>query len=113
MEGIKKGAIIGNKIKFNNVLLILYKEACVKFEPWREAAKFYKPFFHMNSEPYYYIKWKNGVKELDASHTPSANFLRENAEYACLDDDLWNLLQDSEIRNELKEAIVQHFINRE
>jgi putative restriction endonuclease len=64
----------------------------------------------MKSEPYYFIKWKDGVKNINASQTPSAKYLRENVEYACLDDELWELLQDSETRNELRDAIIQHFI---
>lgn len=64
----------------------------------------------MKSEPYYFIKWKDGVKYMNASQTPSAKFLRENVEYVCLDDELWELLQDPETRNELREAIIQHFI---
>ena len=110
IDGISCGDIMGNKLHFEETLLSLYTSTCKKLEPWREAAKFYKPFFHMKSEPYYFIKWKDGVKYMNASHTPSAKFLRENVEYACLDDELWELLQDPETRNELREAIIQHFI---
>ncbi len=110
IDGISCGDIMGNKLHFDETLLSLYINTCKKLEPWREAAKFYKPFFHMKSEPYYFIKWKDGVKNINASQTPSAKYLRENVEYACLDDELWELLQDSETRNELRDAIIQHFI---
>ena len=71
---------------------------------------FYKPFFHLNSESYYQIKWKANNKPEGAGKTPSAKFLRENVEYASLDDDLWQLLQDEGARNEIKEAIISYFI---
>lgn len=109
-KGIEEGILLGNKIIFDEIISTLYIEACQLFEPWRIPAKFYKPYFHLNSEPYYYIKWKNGVKIVNALQTPSAKFLRENVEYACLDDELWELLQDQDTRNELREAIIQHFI---
>lgn len=110
MEGISNGVLMGNKLKFDDILQNLYEDVCIRFEPWRKAAKFYKPFFHMKSEPYYFIKWKDDVRWIKASKTPSAKFLRENVEYACLDDDLWDLLQDPETRNELRDAIIDYFI---
>ena len=60
--------------------------------------------FYLGSEDFYFIKGKK------AHTTPSAKFLRENVEYACLDDDLWELMQDPETRNELRDAIIKHFI---
>ena len=79
-------------------------------QPDKKPAMFYKPFFHSKSEQYYTIKWKSGVAINKASHTPSAKYLRENVEFAALDDELWNLLQDAEIRNELRESIVNRFL---
>ena len=110
MRGIEEGVLIGNKIIYDDTISNIYLEVCQEHEPWRCPAKFYKPYFHMKSEPYYYIKWKNGISMTNAMQTPSAKFLRENVEYACLDDDLWELLQDKDTRNELREAIIQHFI---
>lgn len=109
-KGIEEGILLGNRIKFDEIISNLYMEECHLFESWRIPAKFYKPFFHLQSEPYYYIKWKDGVRIVNALRTPSAKFLRENVEYACLDDDLWELLQDADTRNELRDAIIEHFI---
>lgn len=109
-KGIEEGFLLGNKIVFDENISNLYMEVCNFYEPWRIPAKFYKPYFHLESEPYYYIKWRNGVRIANALRTPSAKFLRENVEYACLDDDLWELLQEPETRNELRDAIIQHFI---
>ncbi|MBR1889816.1 MAG: hypothetical protein IJ816_04215, partial [Alloprevotella sp.] len=61
-------------------------------------------------EPFYYLKWKSATKIPRQAITPSVKFLRENIEYACLDEGLWELLQDPETRNELRDAIIQHFI---
>lgn len=109
-KGVEDGILIGNKIVFDKAITNLYIETCQLLEPWRSPAHFYKPYFHLKSEPYYYIKWKNGINITNALRTPSAKFLRENVEYACLDDDLWELLQDPDTRNELRDAIIEHFI---
>lgn len=109
-KGIEEGILIGNKILFEPAISNLYLDVCHLLEPWRKPAMFYKPYFHMKSEPFYYIKWKNGINIKNALRTPSAKFLRENVEYACLDDDLWELLQDPDTRNELRDAIIEHFI---
>lgn len=71
---------------------------------------FIRPFFHMDSEPFYELVWKGGTKPPTNSHTPSAKFLRENLEYAKLDDDLWELLQVPQYRAYLKQAIIDRYL---
>ena len=108
---IERGDILGNRIRFDNIKLAETYEIVSKlYEPQKAITPLFKPFFHLNREPFYYLKWKASVKIPKQATTPSAKFLRENVEYACLDDDLWELLQDSEVRNEFRDAIIQHFI---
>ena len=108
---IENGIIIGNKIPFNfDILKERYQRESEYNEPNSPITPFYKPFFHLNSESYYHIKWRDNSVPKDASRTPSAKFLRENVEYATLDDELWQLLQNKEARNEIKEAIISYFI---
>lgn len=110
-KGIEQGLIIGNILRFNKDLEQLYIDTCMEYEPDKKPAMFYKPFFHSKSEQYYTIKWKSGVAINKASHTPSAKYLRENVEFAALDDELWNLLQDTEIRNDFKNTIIKRFLS--
>ena len=108
---IADGEIMGNRIQFDNCNLSkTYNAISKQYEPDIETTPLSKPFFHLNREPYYYLKWKPNTIIPKQAVTPSAKFLRENVEYACLDDDLWELLQDKDTRNELREAIIQHFI---
>jgi hypothetical protein len=108
---IEDGVIIDNKISFNSdILKETYQNKAISFKRYNPITPFYKPFFHLNSESYYQIKWKANNKPKGAGKTPSAKFLRENVEYASLDDDLWQLLQDKDARNEIKEAIISYFI---
>ena len=43
-------------------------------------------------------------------HTPSAKYLREHLQYAKLDDELWELLQDAENREYFKQNIMNRYI---
>lgn len=108
---IEKGIIIGNKISFDSdILKERYQRESKYYEPYSPITPFYKPYFHLNSESYYHIKWRYNSAPKDTSKTPSAKYLRENVEYAALDEELWQLLQNEEARNEIKEAIISYFI---
>lgn len=113
IKGVEEGVIIGNQFKYEDYLESFYKEQCKLYEPNRKAAPFYKPFFHSTSEKYYGIKWKGGQMPSHKWHTPSAKFLKENIEYAYLDDGLWELLQDQSTRNEFRELIVNYYLKTE
>lgn len=112
-DAIKEGHIIGNVIKFDNTHLIsLYRTISHEFEPTNRPTPFAKPFFHLNSEPFYIIRFKPDLSHPKQSTTPSSKFLREQVEYASFDDDLWNLLQEPDVIEEYRQAIIQHFIKR-
>lgn len=68
------------------------------------------PFFHLHSEPFYSLEWFDASITSKISHTPSGKFLRENLRYAKLDDELWELLQDPENREYLKQAIIDQYL---
>jgi putative restriction endonuclease len=67
----------------------------------------------LNAEEFYHIKWNAGVVPSRQAQSPSGKFLTENVDYAYLDDTLWELLQDKEIREEFKEAIITHYLKAE
>ncbi len=107
---IEDGIVLSNRIPFDlDILQEQYKKESNYYEPNTIITPYYKPFFHLISESYYHIKWKNDAPK-GAARTPSAKYLRENVEYAALDDELWQLLQDEGARNEIKEAIINYFI---
>lgn len=110
---IEDGVILGNRFIYNAQIENAYLDTCALYEPNVKPAPFYKPFYHSIKESYYDIKWINGKLPEHKWHTPSAKFLRENVEYAYLDDGLWELLQDKEIRDEYRKAIISHFLTSE
>jgi len=101
--GIEDGNIKTNYIQYSESLIATYNKLFGQYSNSPVTSPVY-PYYYLGSEDFYFIKGKK------AQTTPSAKFLRENVEYACLDEDLWELLQDSETRNELRDAIIQHFI---
>ena len=100
---IGKGKIIGNKISYNDELVMTYNNIFKSFRTSNITSSIY-PFYYLNSEEFYYIKGDTSRK------TPSAKFLREAVEFAVLDDQLWGMLQDTEIREELKMTIINRYL---
>lgn len=85
-----------------------YKSLC----PGQQVTPIPLPFFHLDREPYYHLKWRPAAPHLAThAHSPSAKFLRDHVAYAYFDEELWNLLQDKAVRAELTEALIDHFIN--
>jgi putative restriction endonuclease len=122
MEAVSDGIIIGNKIlPDNQELKQLYEQAFARSQSGGDSlykangniTPFFMPFFHLNAEPYYHIKWKEGVLPPQQAKSPSIKYLKEHMEYAYLDSDLWELLQDYKVRLEYEEAIIKQFIEKE
>lgn len=74
------------------------------------ATPFEVPFYHLHSEPFYELEWKDPSVASGIKHTPSAEFLREHLLYAKIDDNLWELLQEPCNREYLKNAIINQYL---
>lgn len=121
IDAIDVGIIIENKIFFDNTELEnIYKKLFVSCDknydgPISSNLKitpYQMPFFHLNQETYYHIKWKEGLKPPAQANSPSRKYLKGNVQYAYLDDKLWNILLDKGNRSLLRESIVNKFINQ-
>ncbi len=109
-EGISSGKILENKLFYDNSLEALYLETCNLYEPEIKVATFYKPYYHSSREEFYNILWKERTLPTHSWHTPSSKFLREHAIYAYLDNKLWCLLQDSEIRENFQQSVIKRYL---
>lgn len=103
MQEIEDGSIKANRIIYSEHLITTYTKLFTNYSDKPITSSVY-PYYYLASEEFYFIKGKK------VRTTPSAKFLRENVEYACLDDELWELLQDAKTRNEFRDAIIEHFI---
>ena len=107
-DHIEKGLVINNKILFDNNLERRYYDYYSLFEPEKRITPFHKPFFFLQSDGYWHITWNN---DGNTTQKTSKGFLRENVKYASFDNALWDLLQDVEIRNVLRETVINHFLS--
>ena len=106
IESIENGVLLNNKIHFNdNTIRDLYYDICQQYEPNRTPSPYILPYFHLISE------W-NGVPFVPSpnAHSPSGKYIRENARHSYLDQALWVLLQDFNVREEFRETIINFFI---
>lgn len=111
VQSIQNGEIIGNNFGYEKNIENNYYNLCQSLEPTIKATLFFKPFYHSTADSFYHIKWKGGQIPDHNWHTPSPHFLRDNIDYAYLDPGLWDLLQDPKAREELKEAVINHFFS--
>lgn len=103
IEGIEKGVVRNNQIHFDDIYS-LFKE---KYSNKDVMPHFPYPFFYLQSDGFYNLQWKVKPKEFKS---PTMAFIRENLDYAYLDNALWDLLQDGEVRQQYKTLIIDNFL---
>lgn len=115
IDSISAGDIVENKFSFEDSYLRLRYKTLSEFFLGQIKTQFLpffiRPYFHLDSEPFYELVWKSDKRPETNSHTPSAKYLRDNLAYAKLDDDLWELLQVQENRDYLKQVIINRYLN--
>ena len=116
IEAIEWDALTENEIKISNEFIRkrfgqLYEQVNGNRKGY-EVSFFVRPFFHLSSASFYRLIWKQGVEQSHKASTPSAKYLRENLLYAKLDDELWELLQDAENRNYIKQNIIRRYLTK-
>lgn len=101
-----------NKILWgDNELESLYHRYFSEFTE-DKPTPMWKPFFYMSSEPFYDLIWKIAPPD-KAIKFPSGKTLKEYLDYATLDDELWELLQDKGNREYLRKCIIETFLDKE
>ena len=103
LQGINNGSIIDNRIVLTESLINTYEAFFKEYCQQSITSPIY-PFYYLKGDGFYHLVGGYSRKN------PSAKYLRENVEYAKLYDDLWQLLQNEEARNEIKETIINYFI---
>lgn len=116
IEAIEWDALTENEIKVSNEFIRkrfgqLYEQVNGNRKGY-EVSFFVRPFFHLSSASFYRLIWKQGVEQSNKASTPSAKYLRENLLYAKLDDELWELLQDAENRDYIKQNIIRRYLTK-
>lgn len=116
IECVKYGKLCCNKFGLDDVCLqqmFISQYEKVYGEKKCYLSTFLKPFYHLASSPFYHLIWKRGFEPPSMSSSPSAKYLREHLLYAKLDDDLWELLQDAESREYIKQSIIKRYLTKQ
>lgn len=106
IESIAAGEIKGNQIRFQDIEN-RYTRKLEEWQPEKTPLKY--PFFHLESDGFWHLKWKDNPP--DKRISPSAKHLRENVDFAFFDNALWDILQEEEARVGYIEAITKYFKN--
>jgi len=107
IDGIENGLIKDNVICYSQELQAAYNTNATKYSKTNNTPLLY-PYYYLNSDGFYHLEGMQ--KELRLVKTPSIKYLQENVRYARFDNALWDLLQDSESRQALREVIIKHFL---
>ena len=104
IESIENGVLLNNKVCFDdNAVRNLYYDICQQYEPNRIPSPYILPYYHIDWSGVPFIPSPN-------AHSPSGKYIRENAKYSYLDQALWDLLQDFNVREEFRETIINFFL---
>jgi putative restriction endonuclease len=107
-ELISQEIVKDNKFVFDDNLVHTYTGICKKYEQDKNITPCLYPFYHIKNDGFVNLIFKDLLTK--QPHTPSTKYLRENVKYASFDNALWDLLQDTETRNHLKEVVINYFL---
>ena len=98
---ISRGEITNNRIFITSDLLLAFKQNWNRLVVTNHKRNFSLPFFHLRSEPFWYLVSRPGKEIVTTSSKSIKSFknLKESIAYAEIDRELFLLLQ--EIQNQL------------
>lgn len=106
IELIDNGTITSNRFPFDELLSKAFDAVQLKYN--QQPSPLYYPFYYLTTQKIWHHKYR--LDSTKKTQCPSAKFIRENIEYAYLDNALWDLLQNPDTRNYLKEKIINAYL---
>lgn len=91
--------------QFKHIKTIYLGESIPLFQPNPNC-----PFCHMSSEPFWQLVTHNG-DNLTKVQSYSKSFIRNNIAYALIDNELFELLQDTNVRAQLRTKLISFYLN--
>lgn len=107
---IEDGYIV-NDFKCTDINLRKHYDSIFEKYPWEKKAQLNLPYFHLKGKSFYEIKWKSDDRPSPRSHCLPYSYFEKYLDYAKLDDELWNILQDKGNREYLRDAIIKFYFN--
>lgn len=97
-----------NKIVFNEALLSSYLNNWEKFNPGTKPTPINYPLYHLSTDKFWHIIELPGKEVKPAHrHSPSMKDIRECVDYFCVDDDLFEQLQDDIAYEMLTQTLIE------
>lgn len=111
IDSIEQGFLAENKIEWKKGVFEkfhdLYNEIFSTYLHNEYPTPIYKPFFHLAHDGFWHHNVKHSIPPPKAA---TIRYLSEELNYAYLDQALWDLLQDFNVREEFRETIINFFL---
>ena len=107
IDGIENGEFRSNEFRLTDLLEERY---LALMRQYRHSSQFDKPtdisnpYWHLQNDGFWFLQY---IHELTGGVTPSKKWLKDNVEYAYIDENLWFLLQNKTWRLRLRDFIVE------
>ncbi len=110
LDAFSLSLINENKIRISSQLIDLYNNNSRIYQPNIKPTPFFKPFFHLTHDGFWFLKLNDGYFFLDYAKTPSLKWQKEAIQYAYFSDSLYGFINNNSDRGKLKEAIVHQYL---
>jgi putative restriction endonuclease len=107
IEMISQGQIVRNQIFLDAELIATFLRLWSHLEPVRKPD-IGLPFFHLTSDRFWHYQMKPGFELLIANKVKlrTVSTIRQTVEYAYLDEELWEILQNPQSRSVLTQVLI-------
>lgn len=113
IDGISANVFLNNLFSINDWLEEQYNKLMTQYareSQFEKRTGIEKPFWHLETDGFWHLFYQGD--RIPKTHTPSKAWLKENLQSACLDDDLFVLLQNPEWRMKIRNFIIEHKLTR-
>lgn len=108
IDNIQNGSIVSNTIYFDTRLVNYYNNLYRSLVKTNLSPMCY-PFFHLENDGFWHLKWRQSPVKVV---TINAKIIRDNIEYAYLDNALWDLLQDPATCSSFRHTIEKFYFSK-
>jgi putative restriction endonuclease len=112
LDSYSLGVLTDNKIKICEQLIELFNKNSKIYQPELKQTPFFKPFFHLTTDRIWSFKFNEGFSFPEHNYTPTLKWQKKAIEYAYFNDSLFESIIQISDRENLKEAIIQHFFKK-